>query len=113
MRRGEIWWASLPDPHGSSPGYRRPVVVIQANDFNESRIQTVIIATVTSNLALGEAPGNFVVSRRGTGLPKKSVVNVSQILTLTKSLLTERMGRLEGASLARLDAGLRLVLDLS
>ena len=81
VRRGEIWWASLPAPHGSSPGSRRPVVVVQSNDFNESRIQTVIVAAVTSNLRLGDAPGNFALSSRGTGLPRKSVVSVSQLAT--------------------------------
>lgn len=112
MKRGEIWWASLPAPHGSSPGYRRPVVVVQSNDFNESRIQTVIIAAVTTNLSLAAAPGNFAVLDRGTGLSRKSVVNVSQVLTLNKALLTERIGRLEGKSLQQLDEGLRLVLAL-
>jgi mRNA interferase MazF len=112
VKRGEIWWASLPAPHGSSPGYRRPVVVVQSNDFNESRIQTVIVAAVTSNLHLGDAPGNFAVPSRGTGLPRKSVVNVSQLLTLTRSLLGARIGRLDGVSLQRLDDGLRLVLAL-
>ena len=112
MKRGEIWWASLPAPHRSSPGYRRPVVVLQSNDFNESRIQTVIVAAITSNLKLAEAPGNFAVGRRVTGLPRKSAVNVSQLLTITKSLLTSRMGRLDGVSMRRLDDGLRLVLAL-
>lgn len=112
MKRGEIWWASLPAPQGSSPGYRRPVVVVQSNDFNESRIQTVVVATITSNLSLAGAPGNFAVSHRRTGLSSKSVVNVSQLLTLTKSLLTERIGRLDGGSLQQLDDGLRLVLAL-
>ena len=112
MKRGEIWWASLPAPHGSSPWYRRPVVIAQSNDFNESRIQTVIVAAMTSNLSLAEAPGNFAVGRRVTGLPRKSAVNVSQLLTITKSLLTARVGRLDEASLRRLDRGLRLVLAL-
>lgn len=112
MRRGEIWWASLPAPQGSSPGYRRPVVVIQSNDFNETRIRTVVIAAITSNLALAAAPGNFAVSARGTGLSRKSVVNVSQLLTLTKSVLTKRIGRLDDASLRQLDDGLRSVLAL-
>lgn len=110
MKRGEVWWASLPAPQRSSPGYRRPVVVVQANDFNDSPIQTVIVAAITSNLRLAEAPGNFAVPNRGTGLARKSAVNVSQLLTVTKSLLTERMGRLDGGSLQRLDDGLRLVL---
>lgn len=112
MKRGEIWWASLRAPHGSSPGYRRPVVVVQSNDFNESRIQTVVIAAITTNLSLAAAPGNFALSDRGKGLSRKSVVNVSQVLTLSKSLLTERIGRLEGRSLQQLDDGLRLVLAL-
>ena len=109
MKRGEIWWASLPAPQGSSPGY---FVVVQSNDFNESRIQTVVIAAITSNQGLAEAPGNFLVARRGTGLSRRSVVNVSQLLTVTKSLLTARIGRLDGSSLQRLDEGLRLVLAL-
>ena len=112
MRRGEIWWASLPVPHGSSPGYRRPVVVVQSNDFNESGIQTVIVAAITTNLSLAFAPGNFAVSPRESGLPRKSVVNVSQLLALAKTLLTERIGHLDGALLRHLDDGLRLVLAL-
>jgi len=111
VRRGEIWWASLPAPQGSSPGYRRPVVVIQSNDFNESPIQTVVIAAITSNLALAGAPGNFALVR-GTGLSRKSVVNVSQLLTVSKSVFTERIGRLDDGSLRQLDEGLRLVLKL-
>jgi mRNA-degrading endonuclease toxin of MazEF toxin-antitoxin module len=82
VRRGEIWWASLPDPLGSGPGFRRPVVVVQANPFNESKIQTVVIAIITSNLALSTAPGNVRLSARQSKLPKDSVVNVSQIMTL-------------------------------
>jgi len=112
VRRGEIWWAPLPAPQGSSPGYRRPVVIIQSNDFNESAIHTVVIAAITSNLALAVAPGNFAISVRGTGLTRKSVVNVSQLLTVTKSMLTERIGRLDDDSLRQLDNGLRLVLAL-
>jgi mRNA interferase MazF len=112
VRRGEIWWASLPAPQGSSPGYRRPVVVIQSNDFNESPIQTVVIAAITSNLALAAAPGNFAVSVRWAGLSRKSVVNVSQLLTVSKSVFTERIGRLDDGSLRQLDEGLRLVLKL-
>ena len=112
MKRGEIWWASLPAPQGSSPGYRRPVVIIQSNEFNESRIQTVVIAAITSNQALAAAPGNFMVSVRGTGLSRKSVLNVSQLLTATKSMLTQRIGRLDDVSLRKLNEGLRLVLAL-
>lgn len=112
VKRGEIWWASLPAPQGSPPGYRQPVVIIQSNDFNESRIQTVVVAAITSNLGLAAAPGNVAISARGTGLSRKSVINVSQLLTVTKLVLTKRVGRLDSGSLQQLDEGLRLVLAL-
>ena len=111
IARGEIWWATLPDPVGSEPG-RRPVVVIQANEFNQSRIQTVIAVILTSNLRLAEASGNLLLSARVTGLDKNSVANVSQVLTLDKSFLTERVGKLSASLMTELEAGLRLVLDL-
>lgn len=113
MKRGDVWWARLPDPVGSGPGYRRPVVVVQANPFNASRIATVIVAVVTSNLALGEAPGNVRIAKSDSGLARPSVVNVSQVLTLDRSVLVERVGALPGAVLDRIDAGLRLVLALA
>jgi mRNA interferase MazF len=112
IRRGEIWWASLPDPQGSGPGFRRPVLVVQADSFNRSRIQTVLAAAITSNTALGDAPGNIVLSRRKSGLPKESVVNVSQLVTLDKRLLTEKIKRLDTGTMQRVDDGLRLVLNL-
>jgi mRNA interferase MazF len=112
MKRGEVWWASLADPVGSGPGYRRPVLVVQANAFNASRIATVIVATVTSNLALADAPGNVRISKADSGLSRASVVNVSQLLTLDRSILAERVGTLPGAVLDRIDAGMRLVLAL-
>jgi mRNA interferase MazF len=82
MQRGEIWWASMQKPQGAGPGYRRPVLVIQSNDFNESRIQTVIIAVFTSNLNLAAAPGNVLCKKKQTRLSRDSVVNVSQLYTL-------------------------------
>jgi mRNA interferase MazF len=112
MRRGEIWWASLPAPAGSGPGFRRPVLVVQANPFNESRIQTVIVAVLTSNMALAVAPGNVSLTPRQSSLPRASVVNVSQVMTLDRALLTECVGRLSPAKLGDVDAGLRLVLAL-
>ena len=112
ITRGEIWWASLPDPIGSEPGYRWPVVIIQADEFNQSRINTVIAVLLTSNLLLAEAPGNLLLSARITGLTKNSVANVSQVLTLDKNFLTERVGKLLPAVMKELEAGLRLVLDL-
>ena len=112
MTRGEIWWADLPGPRGSEPGFRRPVLVIQANSFNRSRLQTVIVSVISSNLRLGQAPGNVSLPARISGLPRDSVVNVSQILTLDRSFLTEEVGKVTGRLLAEVDAGLKLVLDL-
>lgn len=112
MRRGEIWWASLPEPSASGPGYRRPLLIASANSFNESRISTVIAAVITSNLRLADAPGNVRLPARGLGLSKPSVVNVSQIITVDKALLTERVGKLTPRLLAAVDDGIRLVLSL-
>jgi mRNA interferase MazF len=112
MRRGEVWWASLPDPSGSGPDYRRPVLVVQADEFNASRIQTVVVAVITSNLKLAAAPGNVLCRRRDTGLPRDSVVNVSQVITLGKTFLTSRIKALPASLMRSVDAGLRLVLGL-
>jgi mRNA interferase MazF len=112
MRRGEIWWASLRSPVGSGPGYRRPVLVVQTNEFNESRIRTVVIAAVTSNLGLAGAPGNVRCPRRETGLGRDSVVNVSQVLTVDKRFLTARVGLLPPARMRAVADGLRQVLGL-
>jgi mRNA interferase MazF len=112
VRRGEIWWASLSQPQGSGAGYRRPVLVIHTNEFNDSSIRTLICAAITSNLRLADAPGNVRVGRRVGGLPQDSVVNVSQMITLDKHLLTEKVGRLPAHSLQDVEAGIRLVLAL-
>ena len=112
MRRGEIWWASLPAPRGSEPGYRRPIVIVQSDEFNESRISTVIVAILTSNLRLAAAPGNFRLDRYETGLSRDSVLNLSQVLTVDKSFLTERVGALSVRNMAAMDAGLKLVMGL-
>ena len=112
MRRGEIWWASLPEPSGSGPGFRRPLLIVSANSFNDSRINTVIAAVITSNLRLADAPGNVRLPVKGTGLAKPSVVNVSQVITVDKSLLTGRIGRLSPRLLAEVDDGLRVVLSV-
>ena len=112
MRRGELWWTSPPEPRGSGPGLRRPVLVIQSDPFNESRINTVIVAVVTANLRLAHAPGNVLLERRHSRLPRDSVINVSQILTVDKALLTERVSLLRTEIIARVEAGLKLVLGL-
>lgn len=112
MQRGEIWWANLPAPRGSEPGYRRPVVILQHDDFNRSRIATVIGVTLTSNLHLQNAPGNVLLRAGDTGLPKDSVANVSQVATLDKSTLTERIGSLPSTRLRQIENGVRLILGL-
>lgn len=112
MKRGEVWWASLPAPTGSGPGFLRPVVVVQSNPFNQSRIATVIVAIVTSNLALADAPGNVRVGKTESGLAKASVVNVSQLVTLDRELLTRRVRALPADTMRDIDEGLRLVLGL-
>lgn len=112
MLRGEIWWADLPEPRGSEPGYRRPVLVIQADSFNRSRIQTVVVAVITSNLNLADAPGNVFLPFSDSGLPKDSVVNVSQLLTLDKSFLTASVGKISNRSQSEVDLGLKLVLGM-
>jgi mRNA interferase MazF len=112
MRRGEIWWAALGRPFGSASAFRRPVVVLQTNDFNESKIHTVIVAAMTSNVGLAAAPGNVLCRRRDTGLSKNSVVNVSQVATIDKRAMLTRVGSLAAAKLALVEEGLRLVLGL-
>lgn len=112
MQRGEIWWASLPEPEGSAPGYRRPVLVVQSNEFNRSRIATVIVAVLTSNTALAAAPGNVLLKRRVSGLAKDSVVNVSRLLTIDKRFLTEKVKTLSRPAMQQVEDGLRLVLAL-
>ena len=112
MQRGEVWWADLDEPHSSAPGFKRPLVVIQADAFNRSRIQTVVCAVLTSNLRLADAPGNVFVPKRESGLPRDSVVNISQVVTVDRSTLTERVGTLSARVHERIDDGLRLVLEL-
>ena len=110
VTRGEIWWIDFGEPTGSAPGYRRPAVVVSSDRFNRSRIATVVVAAITSNLRLGEAPGNV---RLPDGLlPKPSVVNVSQLFTLDRRLLERRIATLPVAERRAVDDGLRLVLEL-
>lgn len=112
IRRGTLWWIDLPDDGGAGPAYRRPGVVVQADAFNRSRIATVIVALLTSNLKLADAPGNVFVRARESGLPRDSVVNVSQVYSVDNSMLMERCGHLSGRTMRTVDAGLRLVLEL-
>ena len=112
INRGEIWWAALPDPAGSTPGYKRPILIIQANEFNESKISTLIAVAITSNTRLAAAPGNLLLSAKNSKLPKDSVINVSQIITIDKSFLNEKVHTLSNAIMGQVDEGLRLVLKL-
>lgn len=112
MKRGEVWWADLPDPAASEPGFRRPVLILQSDQFNRSQINTVIVAAITSNVRLTAAPGNVSLSRKGAGLNRESVINVSQVLTLDKSFLSEKAGKLSQAKMSEVDDGVRLVLAL-
>lgn len=110
--RGEIWWADLGEPRGSSPGFRRPVVIIQSNKFIETNIRTLIVAVVTSNLHLAEMPGNVRLLKKKNGLTKESVVNVTQLLTINKEDLLEYVETLSEQKMEQIDKGLRLVLSI-
>ena len=110
IAQGEIWWADLDLPTGSEPGFRRPVIVVQSDAFNRSRISTVVCVALTSNLKWADAPGNMLLEAKATGLAKDSIVNVSQVVTLDKSALTERVGRVARAKLQLVIDGINLVL---
>lgn len=112
IRRGEVWWADLPPARASEPGFRHPVLIVSADDFNRSKIRTVLCVLLSSNERLAAAPGNVALSRRQTSLPKRSVANVSQLITLDKRFLERRVGRVPGSSLDEIESGLRLVMDL-
>lgn len=112
MERGTVWWAELPQPAASGPGYPRPVIIIQANSFNRSRIKTIMVLVVTSNLRLADAPGNVSLPAASTGLPKDSVANVSQVITVDKRFLVEECGRIPSVLMKAIDEGLRLSLSL-
>lgn len=112
MRRGELWWANLPDPVGSGPGYRRPVVIVQSDPFNASRVKTLIVAAISSSPRIRGAPGNVPLPMRTSGLRRDSVINVTQLLAVDKDLFLQRIGQLPPKKLHELDDGLRLVLAL-
>jgi mRNA interferase MazF len=111
IAQGDVWWADLPAPSASEAGFRRPVVVVQGDPLNRSRISTVVCVPLTSNLKWTEAPGNVLLRARATGLPKDSVANVSQIVTIDRAFLTERVATLPAAKLELILAGIDVVLD--
>lgn len=110
ISQGEIWWVDIPPPTGSGPGFRRPAVVVQGDALNRSRVATVVCVPLTSNLRWADAPGNVLLASRITGLPRDSVANVSQIVVLDKSLLTERAGKLSAAKVELVLSGIDVVL---
>ena len=110
ISQGEIWWADLGEPAGSEPGFRRPVVVVQSDAFNRSRISTVVCVPLTSNVRWGEAPGNVLLGAKTTGLPKDSVANVSQVVTLDRTALTDRVGKLPEGKLDLVLYGIDVLL---
>jgi mRNA interferase MazF len=110
ISQGDVWWADLPDPVGSGPGFRRPVVVVQGDAFNRSRISTVVCVPLTSNVKWAKGPGNVLLRSRWTGLPKDSVANVSQIVSLDRTLLTDQTGKLPQAQLGLVLSGIGVVL---
>ena len=112
VERGDVWWADLGEPEGSEPSFCRPVLVVQADGFNRSRLQTVIAVVMTSNLRLVDAPGNVLMPARATGLPRDSVANVSQVITIDRDFLTEKVGHIRGQLMKNVEGGLRLVLAL-
>jgi mRNA interferase MazF len=112
IERGQVWWADLGEPSGSGPGFRRPVLIVQNDAFNRSRIRTVIAVVLTSNLRLVDAPGNVLIPAKSSGLPKDSVANVSQVITIDRDVLSEPAAHVKGQLLKDVDNGLRLVLAL-
>ena len=110
--RGDVWWADLPEPVGSTPGFRRPVLVVQSDIFNRSRVATVTVVALTGNVRLLEAPGNVLIPAPASGLPRDSVANVSQVLTVSRDKLTECTRRLSAALMKQVDDGLRFALEL-
>lgn len=112
IERGTIWWAALGEPRGSAPGYQRPILIVQTDAFNRSRIQTIIAVVLSSNMRLLNAPGNVLLPAKLSGLPKDSVANVSQVITVDRDDLENLAGRLDASTLRRVDSGLRLVLGL-
>lgn len=112
IKRGEIWWADLPEPIDSSPGFSRPVLIVQSDSFNKTNLNTSIVALITTNLDLAEMKGNVLLKKNQSDLPKDSVLNVTQIFTIDKRLLVEYVGAVSERKMEQVEKGLRLVLSL-
>ena len=113
MKRGEIWWSDAGEPSGSEPGYRRPALIVSANSFNSTPINTVLVAFLTTNASRVIDPGNLWLTSKQSGLPSGSVVNITQLGAVDKRILSDRIGRLSDHVMKEIDEGLRLVLDLA
>ena len=111
IRQGDVWWAELPAPRGSGPGFRRPVIVVQGDPLNRSGIATVVCVPLTRDLAWSEAPGNVLIESRMGGLARDSVANVSQLIAVDKALLTEHVARPPVHLLERIFEGIDIGLD--
>lgn len=110
IRQSDVWWAELPDPTGSGPGFRRPVVVVQGNHLNRSQLRTVVCVPLTSNLVWADAPGNTLIATKASGLPKDAVANASQIISIDRAFLTDRVRQLPPKYLAQIMDGVDVVL---
>ena len=110
LSQGDVWWTELPEPVGSGPGFRRPVVIVQGNHLNRSRIATVVCIPLTSNLTWANAPGNVLLSAKAAGLPKDSVANASQIVAVDRAFLTEQVTKLSSKKLAQVMNGIDVIL---
>ena len=110
VAQGEVWWADLAEPRGSEPGYRRPVLVVQGDAFNESKLATVVCVALTSNTSWADVPGNVLLSERDAGLPKPSVANVSQVVTVDRLALEELCGKIPRRKLELVLNGIDIML---
>ena len=111
IKQGEIYWVDLGEPSGSEPGYRHPHIVIQNNLFNSSKINTVVMCSLTSNLKRGLSPGNVVLKKGEAGLPQKSVVNITQIYTVNKNDLCEKIGQVNSERIKEIILGIQLLIE--
>ena len=111
IEQGDIFWVELDDPYGSEPGRRRPFVVVQNNMFNLSRINTVVVCAITSNQKLALAPGNVLLNKGEANLPRQSVVNITQVVTLGKQVLSERIGTISSGKMKEIISGLQLLFE--
>ncbi len=112
IQRGDIWWTDLRDPLGSGPGYRRPVLIIQSDKFNQSQLSTVVVLVISTNLNLIKSPGNVLLTAKESELPKDSVVNVTQVFTIDESFLRDYVSTISDRKMEQIDEGLRLILNL-